>query len=267
MATSPKDTAQFVFTGTVQRLNAATLKAVTDKEKTIVVVVNEIHRAPEALRDFAGHKITVELAKGERVKKGQQAVFYTNGWLFGESLAVRSVGHDPVKGAVIAAAGATSAAGSEPARAAQEGKIRKRASEASLIVSGKVVAVGQPAAPITAAAAGGPGDHEPISEHAPFWTEAVINVDKVHRGTVGKKQLVVRFPTSTDVRWYHAPKFQVGQEGVFMLNEDQVSGLESVGVTAAAFHPAGTYTCLHPVDFVPADHEAEVATAIAAAHE
>jgi hypothetical protein len=93
----------------------------------------------------------------------------------------------------------------------------------------------------------------------------VVEVQQVHKGQLDKNQVVVRFPSSTDVRWYHAPKFHVGHEGVFSLRPDQLSGHVAPGIAAASFAPGASFTCLDAADFQPADHQPEVAAAIAAA--
>jgi hypothetical protein len=267
MATTAKEAAKFVFQGTVTRLKAATVKAVTDTDKTAVVHVDEIRRAPEALKGFLDHDITVQLSPGERVKAGQQAVFYTDGWMFGESLAVQSRGHDPVKATRGRAAAHADPAQADPAHAFKEHHIQERATEADLVVSGRVVAVG-PAGDAPPASATRGLDaalaHRPISEHDPFWTEAVVEVSQVHKGPA-HKHVVVRFPASTDVRWHRAPKFQVGQQGVFLLHADAASGTRALGVVSAAHDPQAVYTCLHHADFQPADHEKEAEAAILAA--
>jgi hypothetical protein len=138
--------------------------------------------------------------------------------------------------------------------------------EASVVISGKIVAVGLPApAAVAGASAGESSAGGRISEHDPFWREAVVEVQNVHKGSTGKNQVVLRFPSSTDVRWYHAPKFHAGQQGVFSLRPDQVSGHVALGLAAASFGPAPAFTCLHSADFQPSDNEADAAVAIAAA--
>jgi len=253
--------AGFVFQGTVIRLKDATM-TVPDRTKTAIVRVDTILRAPEVLHGHAGTEITVWPAKGERLKTGQTAVFHTNGWLYGESVAVQSVGHEAV---AKRAAGAARAAIADPARAAADHAIAERATQAPLVVSGKVVAVGLPAEeqPATTAAARTPATPPPISEHEPFWSEAVITIQKVHKGALKQKQVVVRFPASQDVRWYRAPKFHVGQEGVFLLHPDKVTGAQTLGVAAAAHDVAPVaYTCLHATDFQPADQPQGVAAVL-----
>jgi hypothetical protein len=253
MNADAKAAATFVFKGTVVRIKAANLRAVTETDRTVVVKVDEVVRAPEALAEFVGQEITVRLADGERVQADQKAVFHTNGWIFGEALAVQSVGHDAIrKGAAVQRA----AGAGHPAHAAAQQQISTRASAAPVVLSGRVVAVGLPA--------GGPSPR--ISEHEPLWREAVVEVDKVHKGATTNKRVVVRFPASTDVRWHRATKFRVGNEGVFILQPDQTSGhARTVGLAAAGFTPGETYTCLHSTDFNPSDQPDAVAAAITAA--
>jgi hypothetical protein len=273
MAAISKESAKFIFEGKVSKTKAANVKAMSDTDQSAVVTIERVVSAPEPLIAYTGRNVTVRLAEGERLKQGQRATFYTNGLVFGENLAVQSLGHEPVKAQAAKAAAAVAAAGGaaehSAARMAAHKKIREQASEAPVVISGKVVAVGLPipAGAAVAAASGAPKP-EWISEHDPFWREAVVEVKDVHKGTVGTDRVVLRFPSSTDVRWYRAPKFQTGQEGVFSLHRDAVSGHVGHGAMAASLagpNVKESYTCLDPAGFQPANHEAEAAVAIDAA--
>src|SRR6266404_8865779 len=87
----PAPQATFVFQGTVQKIKAVTMADVPISNRTVIVRIDHLIQAPEALRDYAGHEITVQLAPDEKVKAGESYVFYTNGWIFGEGLAVQSI--------------------------------------------------------------------------------------------------------------------------------------------------------------------------------
>jgi hypothetical protein len=242
--------AKFVFQGTVKKLKAATLKGVPVSDRTVVVRVDRVIHAAEALSDYAGRDITVLLAVGERVEPGQTLIFYTNGWVFGESVAVQSIGYHE---ATTPAVAALSSHPDEPVRSLQTREALTQADRADLIVTGRVAAVRLPAGEARARAKAVASGHtsERISEHTPLWQEAVIDVDEVHKGSRAKKQVVVRFPSSTDVRWYQAPKFQAGQEGVFLLHKQQVGGARAKAMAAPL--RAEEYTALHPGDFQPLD--------------
>jgi hypothetical protein len=111
-----------------------------------------------------------------------------------------------------------------------------------------------------AAAPAEPAAVGPVSEHDPHWREAVIAVDDVHKGRGAKRDVVIRFPASTDVRWYQAPKFQPGHKGFFMLHDTQVTTRARRVGRAARAVAAGppeiettkhVYTALSPMDYQP----------------
>ncbi len=75
------------------------------------------------------------------------------------------------------------------------------------------------------------------SEHEPGWEEAIIEVQQTLKGAPGTAE-VVRFPTSLDVMWVGFPKFRVGQEGIFILRQDRISGAPTAmleGTTLTAY--------------------------------
>src|SRR5262245_14850976 len=86
---------RFVFHGTVQRLNDATMPEVPTSDRTAVVRVDDVIQAPGELVDYAGRDVTVLLSGRRKLAPGDQAIFFTNGWLYGDSLAVRSIGERP----------------------------------------------------------------------------------------------------------------------------------------------------------------------------
>jgi len=265
MASITKESAAFVFRGTVKRKGAANLKAITDTGRTAVVTVEEIVRSPPAIAGFVGQDVTVRLADQEQVASGEKAVFYVTGFVFGERLAVQSVGHDSVTGARPMVAASTQAAGGDPTRAFRQTKARERAQAAPVVVTGKVVAVGLADSETTGATSAAITSRR-VSEHEPFWREAVVEVEAVHKGTMPSQQCVLRFPGSSDVRWHRSPKFQAGQEGVFSLHPDRVTSSTRLGPAAHSLAAsATTYTALSSADFQPADHPAEVAAAVSAA--
>jgi hypothetical protein len=242
--------AKFVFQGTVKAAKAATLKQVAVSDRTLVVRVDRVIHAPEALSDYAGQDVTVLLASGEsKLKGGQTVIFYTNGWIFGESLAVQSVGHEL---ATPTAEAALSSHPHDPVRSLQSREALSQAARADLIVTGRVSAVQLPAdeSQARASAMADGRTSERISEHAPLWQEAVIDVDEVHKGSHIGKKLVIRFPSSTDVRWVKAPKFHTGEEGVFLLHKNQLPAppLATEGVRG---EEADAYTALDPADVQP----------------
>lgn len=249
----PARHATFVFKGTVQRLRQATMPSVPVNDKTVVVRVDEVLRAPEALAGYAGHDITVQLGPTETVKRGEQAVFYTNGWLFGDSVAVQAVGHTDAKAA-------TAAAGVKPpAQAKADRDLEDHVADADLVVTGRVATIRLPAESEVYAAGARPA--APVSEHSALWREAVIDVDAVGKGRSSSKRVVVRFPSSTDVRWATAPKLHPGQAGVFLLHKSEDAETKgSAKTTSGAVAKVRTpvYTLLHREDFQPPQKAADI---------
>lgn len=237
--------ARFVFVGSVVRLKAATMAQVPVTDRTAIVRVDRIVLAPAALSEWAGKEITVQLSGTGGVQEGQQYEFFTNGWLFGESIAVQALDQRPVTPELTAQSG-------DPAHALAERDLQAHSASADLIVTGKVLSIRLPTAGV--AVAGGPVPRKPIKEHDPEWREAVIGVESVVKGNHPEQQLVVQYPASTDIAWYKAPKLQPGDEGVFLLHE--VGGLQRE--TAAA------HAILDVMDFQPSSKLDQIRASIKA---
>lgn len=256
----------FVFKGTVQAVKSATMKQVPVDDRTIIVTVDQVIEAPENLAKFAGQEITVQLSGSQKVKPGQQMVFNTVTWIYGDSIAVRALSQEPVKTSRMAALGAAG----DPVERSERRQKRERFAAADLVVSGKVMAVRLPGEAtqktkgVRAAGLRKSPPPKPVSEHDPKWREAVVEVGDVHKGSHQKKQVVVRFPASMDVMWHNAPKFHPGQQGFFMLKKREAeepeakprkktAGKRSVRATGIKSKVEGeeAYVALDPTDFQP----------------
>jgi len=260
--------ARFVFKGTVRRLKASTVRDVPASARTAVVRVDDIVYAPEALSDQLGHDITVLSTGRKPLQVGQQAIFYVNSGIFGESVAVVSLDHRAAEG--VPAAMTAAAVGVSPARQLANRDALARFQQADVVVSGTVVSVSLPAGAARAGTArasaraavavtpAGTTSTAPVSEHDPVIHDAEIEVAAVHKGRHTSSKVKVRFPASTDVKWYRAPKFHVGQEGFFMLHKDEAATAARPAVRAAAVAVAtdvskAGFTALHPADVQPFD--------------
>src|SRR5437870_100167 len=258
MADSKAD-APFVFEGSVKSVSDSNVSAVPADERTAVVQVDHVRHAPRALAGFAGKEITLRMATNEKLAAGDKAIFFTDSLVFADRLAVQSMGHDPL----VATEAKAALAGASPVVQ----QLRRRIDQAQAVVSGQVTEV-RPDTPGSVKAMTATGPAMPagrISEHAPFWHEAVIDVSGVHKGPKQKK-VVVRFPTSTDVKWRKAPRFKKGQKGIWLLHSGSPAPAEAKSPAAmlkAAAAPlaAGFYTALDPNDFHPAT-EASVVQAM-----
>ncbi len=238
------DRSRFIFRGVVQRLGAATMPSVPVTTRTGVVRVEEVLSAPTELGDWTGQEITTQFLGRQRVREGLEAVFYTNGWLYGEGLAVQSLGHEPIRatraGLASASRGSASASGDR--------ELRRALAQAEGVVTGVVTSVQAPPEQAVAAAAD-PTLFQPVSEHDPEWMDAVVRVDSTKRGA-SEDSVVVRFPSSRDVRWCQVPKYHLGQKGMFLLHRESAPQLRLAGRSGFATAPP-VYSALGPHDFVP----------------
>ena len=262
--------ANFIFQGTVQKLNAAAMKNVPVDDRTAVVRVDQVVESPKAMAGYDGQNITVRLAGRQKVKEGQQLLFHAQGWIFGDGIAVQSLSQEPIKATHAALLGR----GGDPVEHRQRRELRQRFDSADVVVSGVVSSVHLPAdshemhahrALLDAGTA--PPRAGRISEHDPRWRVAVIDIADVHKGSHAKKQIVVRFPSSKDVRWYKAPKFQPGQQGVFMLRKakaDKGAATTGAHLAIAAGAEPEVFTALHPNDYQPIDQPGGIKSLIEA---
>jgi hypothetical protein len=83
---------RFIFRGKVLKVGTSNLKSLKAEERTAVVGVEKVYRAAPALQALAGTEVTVLLQTPGSVAEGQSTVFFTNGWQYGERVAVREEG-------------------------------------------------------------------------------------------------------------------------------------------------------------------------------
>ena len=208
---TPPDTlaqeARLVFRGTVQRVKASLMAEVPVSEQTCIVLIDEVLQAPQSLAQAAGQRVTVLLPSGSSVTRGEQAVFFTNPWLHGETLAVQAVELREVPATMAA----LTRRPSDPARTLTERDRQARIAGADLVIRGVVMTIR-----LIEQTTGEPVSNR-RSEHDPMWQEAVTRVIVVAHGDNPGPEVIIRFPASLDIAWRDAPKFRPGDEGRFIL--------------------------------------------------
>jgi hypothetical protein len=226
---------RFIFKGTVEKLGAVTMSAAPASEQTVVVKVDEIIHAPQIFKDLTGNDITVQLAEPGTLKERQQAVFFTNPWLYGESVAVQEVGRQDV---------------SRRGGAAESERFRRKVSEFIerqpddelrehlAAVDAVVVGIVYNTKPLASSGS------QPTPEHDAEWWEASVSVESVEKGDISRTSVAVAFANSMDVAWFEAPKLRVGQEGIWLLHlRQKVADLEVPGLPLTS-----AYVVIHPLD-------------------
>lgn len=228
--------AKFIFAGDVVKLNASTLPTVPATPKTAVVRVTDVLTGDELLTALVGQEITVEMLQPAVVEK---TVFFTNVVVYGNSVEVVELAHQPVGDGGAAAMRARIA---EALRRNKERGLLARIQNAERVVAGKVDSVRRT------------GNAQRRSEHDPMWATAVIKVSSVLKG-LREEQVEVLFPTSNDEMWVDAPRFAQGQSGVWILRRER----HERGVP----RPIGVLTALQPGDFQPLSELARLRDLIA----
>jgi hypothetical protein len=219
--------ASFIFSGRVEQFGATTERGIEIRDATVVVLVTQALRTPDAVGDLTGTRLTVHLKDPQSFKVGDEAIFYAAGVVYGQSIVVEEVSPPELL--------------TDENRVQHIGRVRQalldlpdrqlqaHADESDLVVVARVADV-QPARAQTL----------PISHHDPVWYEATLQVQSVETGRASRGVLKILFSASRDVSWHNAPKLLVGQEGVFILHRQFIEELN-----------AENYVLLHPIDFQP----------------
>jgi len=201
------------------------------------------------LSHLEGQEVTVQLSGDQRAEAGQTLIFHASGASFGDSVVIQA---NNVESATATRVASLSLHPTDPVQSLERREALSQAAAADLIVSGRVSAVRLPAAEAQArSVVSGGRTKERISEHAPVWQEAVIDIDSVHKGQHSQKQVVVRYPSSTDVRWHNAPKFHAGQEGVFMLHRQQLARERAAAGVGPEEYTAANAADVQPLEELP----------------
>lgn len=220
--------ASFVFDGIVEREAASSLSIVRPGPGTVVVRVGRIYNAPGDLHDQAGQEVTVVFAGTPAPAAGRRRiVFFVEPFAYGETIAAQAVGTIAAPDDLESLEQAVGAVTLD----IQDQELRRHLADADAVVHG-IVGERHPV-----------GDSSPLSEHRPDWWVATIVITSPLKGDI-EGEILVRFPNSTDVRWYWIPKPQVGDEAIFILHRD---GLV-IGDADLAI--------LHREDVIPAEPEA-----------
>jgi hypothetical protein len=241
-----------IIAGTVSEVAATSFAGVPKSAQTIVVHVDSVLKKPAAVSLKKGDSVTVEVKDPSAFQVGTQATFYTDGWIFGSGVAVKELGHEilPSGGTSAAAAGAVGKTFGQLQQETSDQDLQRRVATADYVVTGHITDVHLWKIPKSAAA------RYRTSEHSANWHEAVLQIQSILKGPkVKRNKMIVRFPQSRDVAWVNAPKFEKTQQGIFLLQKDQVSGDPKASLGG---YTVDAYTCLKPGDWLPMTDEARV---------
>lgn len=246
--------AEVIFVGKVERQGVAEGSPAADPEKSVVVLIEQMVKPGEGspLRGFEGREVSVVLREPGSPPVGSRVTFFTRFAALGTGLTLVELGHRMVEEEASGLAAPLVDARAEAEkmiREQQDKELAARLDGAAVVVVGRVSQIRGDE--VEGLIAGGAQEREPVTEHAPQWREAVIEVTEALKGGQPGEMntIVVRFASSRDVMWADSPKFEVGQEGVFVLDQEDMMDLTSAAL--ATFQAGGQIT--DPGSFLAAE--------------
>jgi hypothetical protein len=220
---------RFIFAGTFETLGASNLSLLPASDVTALVRVREVIDQPPVFGPSRGTLVTVQLASTKGAVEGGQAVFFTNGMLYGENLAVSEVSRNPDPPGVP-----------EPTilDSLRKDVLTVRQLEADEALAARL-------ATAIAVVSGRVGETKPVErseesgEHSASWIFATLAVDITLKG---RPVAGVYFAEDADEFWAAAPKLTPGQAGIFLLQPPVYGGV-----------PADSYVVVNPLDVLTQD--------------
>jgi hypothetical protein len=204
----------FIFSGTIIKMNAANIEIVPGGP-TAIVRVDEVLDAVSPYDQMRGKEITVLLATAKNRRAGAKQVFFTSGWYYGKTLGVKetpnnlviSVKPETFKNTIVL----------ERINIRND-SLREELKKAVLVVRGTVVEANISVEKIPWIE----------SEHDPEFKKAIIEIKEVLKGRTTEKRVEVFYASSKDVMWHDSPKLAKGQEGIFLLQLRQAPAIYKI---------------------------------------
>ena len=195
---------RFIFAGTFETLSASNLSLLAPSEQTALVRVRTVVEQPPVFGPVQGALVTVQLESTAGAVEGGQAVFFTNGMLYGEHLAVSEVARIPDQ------PGIPESAILDPLRSDVTAVRQMEADEAlsARLASAVAVVSGRVGETRTL------GRSDEAGEHSATWIFAGLAVDSTLKG---RPAAGVYFAEDADEFWAESPKLTPGQQGIFLL--------------------------------------------------
>jgi len=230
-----------IFIGTVSQMKAVSFPQVPVSDNTAVVKVEVVLQKPPAVSIKNGQEVTVRLKDPSLFRGETRAIFYTDGWILGDGVALKEVGHKIIPGIrSLEVDEQTKKSFSEAKKQLTDEKLLAQIESSDIVAFGKVISI----RPSAVAAQ----ERKFITEHDPDWQSAVIKVQEGIKGVKNGEEIIVRFPGSEDVAFFGIPKFEVNQERMVLLKKDKVTGLPKALVAGVQVE---TYVVEKPFDVLP----------------
>jgi hypothetical protein len=227
----PADTiraAEFVFFGTVKRLDASNVAQVEASSGIAIVRADEVIVAPPGMGDITRRDLTVRLSSSAKV--GSKALFFASSWTLSDEIAVIELAR--VSGRLDR--GALRETVLQEKLSAFDDELLVRINSSDVVVRGQVTKVSTIEIP--------PDQRE--DEDLAWWRVAIVEVLDVLKGQP-EPTVRIAFLDPRPPRWFDAPIFAEGQEGIWLLRRiEQTPEWREIETV-----PERAYTALHPLDY------------------
>src|SRR4051812_12494661 len=88
--------AQLAFSGRVASAGRSSVGGMVGDERTVIVSVDQVIKAPQSIRLPPGSRVTVQLSPDlPKLANGDAATFFADGLVYGDTLGVSEVGRAP----------------------------------------------------------------------------------------------------------------------------------------------------------------------------
>ena len=206
-----------VFLGQVAEVGGASFADVPRDRATVVMRISQVFQQPARGVLKVGGLVTVGAHDLALLKRGRVALVFADPWIAGTGLAVQEIGSEifasvPDGERIASLAREIQAASS----AREEARLAAAVAASELVFACDVQEIRSlPADEVRPTR---------ISEHAPLWKEAVVQVTEGLKGVESGETVVVRFASSQDVAWRDSPKFDKGESAFLMVGRDRLTG-------------------------------------------
>lgn len=194
----------FIFKAKVLLLHTNTTNE-QDVSNSGVVLLNEVIEAPESLKNIVGEQITVRFNDINKVNVGDEKMFFTEPYWLGEAIGVNEKG-SIIKGNKLYDNKEISLLIQKAKNKQENVQLKSRLDESNLVIMGKVIKIDIPSRNTIIG-----------TEHDPEWKEAEIQIDETLKGKSESKTLKILFASGKDIMFFQAPKLNLGDEGIFII--------------------------------------------------
>jgi hypothetical protein len=200
--------AKFVFIGTVTETGASNLKALKAAADLVLVKIERVAQAPPALTGVVGTTVTVKIPAETMLKSEETKLFFTNGLMFGENLAVEASAIEDLEKSYDETVMDIKNAVANIEREERLERINK----AMLILEGRVTKMEESEL----------NQKYPLTFDSPYWVSVTIRISRVIKGKYEGKTIEAFINKGGESEEGAALEIEIGKTGVWLLGREKI---------------------------------------------